>query len=73
MSGFSHFDVTGVSGQVSMNFVKDSYHVTILVDVCILFGFANAIEDSSHAAVTGASTGDVMKCVVMGTWYSVWV
>ena len=65
ISGFSDFDVIGVGGQVSMKFVTDSYHVTILMGVCILLGFANIIGDCSHA-------GDVMDCV-MGTWYWVWV
>ena len=69
ISGFSHGDVTGVGGQVSMKFVTDSYHVTILMGVCILLGFANTLGDCSHA---GVSTGDVMDCV-MGAWYWVWV
>ena len=73
ISGFSHGDVTRVGGQISVKFVMDSYRVTILVDVCIFFGSANAIEDSSHAAVTGASTGSVMKYVVMGSGLWVWV
>ena len=31
MSGFSHFGVIGVGGQVFMNFAEDSYHVAVIL------------------------------------------
>ena len=56
-----------------MKFVTDSYlSVIIMVGVWISFRSANAMVDSSNAAIAVVSIGNVMKCVVgSGLW--VWV
>ena len=64
-SGLYHVDVTRVDGEISMEFILDSYLPDFLqINQCN--------GGSSNVTVAEASVGNVMKCVVgSGLW--VWV